>query len=70
MAATADTPTPAFGHPFPREGELGFGRCCPQWPRKNSNILLLMSVDLFLSFLSKLAKVEFFILKEPCIGFG
>ena len=26
-------PTLAFGHPFPRERELGFGRCCSQWPR-------------------------------------
>ncbi len=24
LTASADTPTPAYGHPFPKEGELSF----------------------------------------------
>ena len=31
--AAAGAPTPASGHPFPKEGELSLGRCCSQWPR-------------------------------------
>ena len=30
LTASADTPTPAYGHPFPKEGELSFDRCFSQ----------------------------------------
>ncbi len=50
LTAIADTPTPAYGHPFPKEGELSFDRCGSQWPELSSHIRF------FLQFLH--AKLE------------
>jgi len=36
LTAIAETPTPAYGHPFPKEGELSFDRCFSQWPELSS----------------------------------
>jgi len=36
LTALAEAPTPAYGHPFPKEGELSFDRCHSQWPERSS----------------------------------
>ena len=68
-------PYPGLRPPLPQGRGIGLRPLLPAVAKKkNSDILLLMPVDLFLSFLSKLAKVELytiiFILKQPGIGFG
>ena len=37
LTALAEAPTPAYGHPFPKEGELSFDRCYLQWPELSSH---------------------------------
>ncbi len=37
LTAIAEAPTPAYGHPFPKEGELSFDRCFSQWPELSSH---------------------------------
>ena len=36
LTALAEAPTPAYGHPFPKEGELSFDRCYLQWTERSS----------------------------------
>ena len=37
LTAIAEAPTPAYGHPFPKEGELSFDRCFSQCPELSSH---------------------------------
>ena len=56
LSAIADTPTPAYGHPFPKEGELSFGRSCPLWPELSSHFcfffLFLLTYETSIRILS------------------
>jgi len=56
LSAIADAPTPAYGHPFPKEGELSFGRSCLLWPELSSHfcffLLFLLTYETSIRILS------------------